>query len=471
MDIIVIPSLKDKVRKGFKDIVYFAHEIYQKDTHVGQDAWLRNSLFKTFSFLLCGNRWGKGDCADIKGAWMAFYKPVIKRLAHRPIAILNTSISQDQANIVLHKFEEHGTNKKYFSWIIKKIRYSPFPHIIFKNGITWWFKNASQEGKFLIGFSYLLVNFDELDYQRNAIKTIEEIIEPRTWDYGGYTDVMTTGKGKKNAFRLWKKRKMENNPDYYFHSGDTRENKFINQVHLAKRIKSMNPRLVLQNVQGQWVDSGALISENSIDIAEDISAGLIKEPESGKVYMTGWDLARSSSWCVGITVEISPDLQVKSFERFKENQGISSRNYWDNLYSRIRNRHKIWGGRTIIDSTGLGNPILESLKDIRPVGINLGTSTSSKTRIKTDLITNGVSIIQMGKIGIPWIEHITDSETWTLQDELRDLEDDTSGLMWDGACALFLVLWILFGNKKLTETTPPPPRVIGVKGVNKYAVV
>jgi hypothetical protein len=104
-------------------------------------------------------------------------------------------------------------------------------------------------------------------------------------------------------------------------------------------------------------------------------------------------------------------------------------------------------------------------KEVNAIGIDLGTFNKG-TRVKQEIIQNGVSIINMGKIGIPWCEQITHDSTWTLQDEMRDLEEDTRGTIWDGVCALFLALYIFKNN---TSNKPAVPRgVVGVRGASRY---
>jgi len=454
--------------KGFLDMSYFVHEFLETDTHEGQDKYLRNSRLKTFSMLTAGNRWGKGDVACFKGCWYAYYKPVPLHLKKKQVNLLNTSISQDQANIIFNKFEEIWKGKKLFSWLITDIKYSPFPHVKFRTGVTWWFRNASQEGKFLLGRSYLWVNFDEADFSKNLSKLIEEVIEPRTWDYNGSVDAMTTPKGKRNAFVLYQKRKKENNPEYYFQRGDTRENKFINQEKLAERIKRMSPRLVMQNIEGQYVESGGMISEEQIQYCQDISTGLQIEARQGERFINAWDLARRSTWLVRITIKVSCEIpQLVSFERFKEDKDFRNPEYWPMAIAKIVQRHKDWPGKTVIDKTGLGDVVMSYIpKQVNAIGLDLGTFDRG-TRVKQAIIQNGSSMINMGKVGIPWIEQITNGSTWTLQDEMRDLEEDTRGIVWDGVCALFLALYILKNNTFQNKPTAPR-RVVGARGVSRY---
>ena len=197
-------SFQEKIEKGFEEPVYFANEFLEKELHKEQEIALKGMLLKD-AFVNCGNRWGKGDLIAVKQSWIAFYKPVAYKFKDKLVNLLNTSISQDQANIILNKFEEDFTDIKNFSWIIKDIKKSPFPHIIFRNKVTWWFRNASLNGKYLEGRNYFDINFDESDLYPDYKKFVEGILEPRAWDMGGQISHTTTPRrGKKNSYKCVK---------------------------------------------------------------------------------------------------------------------------------------------------------------------------------------------------------------------------------------------------------------------------
>lgn len=469
MDLIIKQSLRDQIQEGYRDIASFAQNILDFPLHEKQVNFLRLSKMKSFTFLHAGNRWGKGEVAMIKGAWYAFYKPSPKKFKDKEVCILNTSISQDQANIVLDKFENSLTDKPKFKFMIKDIKYSPFPHITFKSGVVWWFRNASQEGKFLLGRSYLWVNFDEADYAKNIKKLITEIIEPRTWDYGGQVDVMTTPKGKRNAFLLYKEKKEENSQQNCFFRGSTLDNPFIDQVKLRERMKRMPKGLIDQNINGLWVDSSNVISLDAIHHAQSIATGLRKQPAAGARHINAWDLARSTTYLTRITIQEEP-LQVVSFHRSKE-IGPKNKDYWHSVIAKIEQAHRDWPGITVVDKTGLGDPVMEFIsKEVNPIGLSLGESAGKGQRIKSAIIQNGISYLEMGKIGIPEdIRQITDDETWTIEDELRDFQENTEGIIWDAVCALFMGLYILDHKDDFQEQARPSiPTILGVRGANKH---
>lgn len=467
-DIIIKPSIKNMIIKGFYDINYFIKTILEEDVHLEQAVWLKNSIGKQYAFLRAGNRWGKGDCGMYKGAYTAFYKPVPQKFKTKKIHLLNTSISQDQSNIICNKFEERLLNKKYFSWLITGIKYVPFPHIIFKNNVVWWFRNAMYDGKFLEGRSYFWINFDEADLQKGILKLSDEVIEPRLWDYSGNLDLMTTPRrGKRNSFHVWKK--WESLPDEkkFLFQGDSRSNTFISPDAI-ERMNNLPPRLFKQNVLGDWVDESGAISDDIIEYSKNISTGLLSYPEPGHLYIKPWDLARSSTYCVCPIIDIKKPHQIVHCIRFKEDKDNRNPEYWKKVEKKIKSIHRQWPGTTVIDYTGVGDVVGSYLTDIDPIMLKISE------RMREDLIENGLSFFESGNIGLPYIEQVEkDGTVWTAEDELRDFELNPKNIIWDFVCALFLGLWVIEGKHKKSEKPKEQarPSIVNVRGVKKHAMV
>ncbi len=476
MNIVIKKDIREMYRKGFEDIVYFHKKILQRDLHNGQAKCLKNMMLKD-SFIKCGNRYGKGDIGLAYLAWIAFYKPVPKQFKNRHIDILNTSISQDQANIIFNKFQQNLTDVDTFSWMIKDIKKSPFPNIEFKNDVTWWFRNASQNGKYLEGQSYFHINFDESDLQDNYQKFVSEILSPRVWDFGGNLSHMTTPRrGTTNSCKVYMEMKKESergNKEIYIHNGDSRENKFLHKKAIDK-MNNLPKRLFNKNVLGEYSDSGGEISNELIDVAEKTGVGIKEERDPGYTYVSGWDLARSSTYCCGATLRIPLNtdfsvekIQLVSLERF-EDHGSKNRKYWKKVENQIRARHEKWGGETVIDKTGVGDVVYSYIEDIDPIGINLATA---RGKLRQSIIDEGIALFENEILGIPKdIEQVTDDEVWMLRDEISNFETNhLDVVIWDMVCAIFLAGFIATGHEidgdKKEEVMPS---LVGVRGGSKY---
>ena len=121
-NIIVTKTLTQKIRKGFLDIPYFVHEFIEEDTHAEQDQCLRGMRLRPVTTISSGNRWGKGDLIDFYMTWLAVYKPFAEQFKKKEVSILNTSISQDQANIVLDKFKSKILQKPKMQAFVSDVK-------------------------------------------------------------------------------------------------------------------------------------------------------------------------------------------------------------------------------------------------------------------------------------------------------------------------------------------------------------
>lgn len=471
MDIIIKPTFKEVLQKGFLSLPYFAHGILEIETHADQDLCLNQMADKEHSGISTGNRWGKGELIMIRGAHACFYKPVIPKFKNLNLSILNTSISQDQANIVFDKFNNLCIDKPMFSWMIEDIKKSPFPNIKFKNGMTWWFRNASQDGKFLEGRSYIYANFDEADLQKDFVKFISDVLSPRLWDFNGALSWTTTPRrGKKNASKveddLNNRIKAGDNSLMTF-KGDSRKNTFLHpSAH--DRMNKLPKRLFNKNVLGLYEDTEGVISRDSLDYCEMISDGIIEKPIPGRKYVNSWDFARSSTFNVGVTIELSDPLQLRGWERKQDNKENRNRNYWTLICQKVKNRHRMWRGKTIIDATGLGDVLDSMLSDINPMALKLHTN------IRNEIIETGLSCIELGEIGLPLAQmsHVLNDSFWSAEDELADFDpQNLDSIIWDFVCALFIGIWAAkghsYGNKKQKKKSPPRINPIA-KGRPKY---
>jgi len=460
MEIIKKQTAKERLIRGFTDPLYFAKEFLEMDLHAQQKECIRLSHMKQEFFLHSGNRWGKTELVLFKGCFNAFYKPVSKAFKHKELDMINAAPSQDQAAICFKKFTSTMQKKKNFSWLIKDIKLSPFPVINFGNKVSWSFRNASRDGRNLEGNSYFFFNFDEFDLQPRAPTLADDLVRPRVWDYGGFISYTTTPRrGKKNSYKLLdalRKKKNAGDNTIAIYNGDSRQNKFLHPSALDK-MNSLPPRLFNKNVLGLFEDSEGVITNDMVDFAESASSGIATGPSPGKRYVHAFDLARSSTWLVGVTIEVGDILQIKSWERYKE---FTERNaqYWKNVETKIRARVKKWGGILVLDRTGLGDVVWSYLSDLNPIGINLATAHG---KLEQDIISEGLSHFETGKIGVPPdIEQITepDNELWTLRDELTDFSpDNKDNIIWDFVCALFLGIWVARGHAK-PENNEPKPR-------------
>jgi len=429
-------------RGALADPVVFAQAFCGLELHVGQQKWLRHSVAAE-NLLHTGNRWGKSLVQAVKFLHRCLFK--IRPLRYAGIdryEAVNASITLDQANIIFGHAVALIKKNPVFGYLVDEIKYSPFPQIRFSNGATMWARSTQRRGEFLLGHDYDYFNFDEAAFETHADYVVNEVIKMRLADRDGRLDYTSTPCGKNWFYR--KMQQLQKEPDFgYVQRGDSRENPYISREYLARRVEELSADYLAQNIEGRFVDIGdEVITEEQIQRALMQATGLA-EPAPHHVYVHGWDLARKRTFTAGMTLDISvTPWQMVAFERFQHRD-------WPLVYAAIRARHRRYGGRTIIDATGLGDVVLSEVQDIGAEGFNFGERGG---KAKAELIANLQQSFAAGRVGIVPVEQTGPSgEHWSLLGELREFTWENNQHC-DAVFALALALWAM----RTGEIVHPP---------------
>lgn len=456
-------------RRALTDPVYFAQSFLQIDPHPGQQLWLANSITPE-NLLHCGNRWGKSLVQAIKIAHRLLFQ--IRDLRHdreNHYVIANVSITLDQARIIFNEVVRLFRRLPWCDYLIEDLMVTPFPMLRLTNGSVLWARSTQRRGEYLLGHDFDFISFDEAAFEPAADYVVEEVLMMRVVDRAGQIDYVSTPRGK-NWFYRKSQEIASRGFSGYVQRGDSRDNPHLPADYLERTITCLSPQRRAQNIEGQFVDLGnEVLREEDIQRAlslwkggPDLGQGLHKnlsdaehshesqrpyvnpdrgqghpslmsEPVRGRHYVHGWDLARKRTWTVGITLDITDrPFQLVAFERFQHRS-------WPAVITAIRQRHAQYGGRVIIDATGLGDVVLSELTDIGAQGYNFGEKGG---KAKSELIATLEHAFATGSIGIPMIEMTTaDGDYWSLPNELREFSWDDNQHC-DAAFALALALWL-----------------------------
>ncbi|MBD3170313.1 MAG: hypothetical protein GF307_12580, partial [candidate division Zixibacteria bacterium] len=417
-------------RKSFYDPVVFAREFLNIEPHPAQSKWLRNSIKKE-NLLVTGNRWGKSTVQAVKLLHRCFFK--IRDLKWDKVNhynAVNVSITQDQASIVFNKAVALIDGKRRIEPFISGTRKTPFPAIIFKNDAILQARSSQNRGEYLLGNDYDYINFDEVAFDVNAAYVVDSVLTMRLADREGTIDFCSTPNGKNWFYNKYSQLKQTG--DGYVQGGDSRDNPAISKEYIEQRMRRLPQNCIEQNVKGLFADTGGtIIPYADLETAVCPELEFPQKPKRGRVYAHGWDLARKRTYTVGITLDITSEpLKLVALERFQRS--------WPDVYSAIRQRYHLYGGRVLIDSTGLGDVVLAELEDIGAEGFNFGAGGG---KAKAELLANLQKFFVMNRILLPDVR-LPDSSggEWTLERELRELgwEDNNQ---YDAAMALALALW------------------------------
>lgn len=428
-------------KESFYDPVLFAREFLEVYPHPAQAKWLRKSVRKE-NLLCTGNRWGKSTVQAIKLLHRCFFKIRDRKWDNIPgYNAVNVSITQDQASIVFNKAASLIQGKRRVEPFIKEIRKTPFPTIYFENGATLQARSSQNRGEYLLGNDYDYINFDEVAFEVNADYVVNSVLTMRLADREGMLDFCSTPNGKNWFYRKYQE--MLHEPDAYVQTGDSRDNPAISGDYIENRMKGLTQNCIDQNIKGLFADTqGTIIPYSDLEdaIVHQMKFPIKRQP--GRVYVHGWDLARKRTHTVGVTLDITSDpVRLAALERFQRS--------WPNVYAAIRERYHHYGGRVIVDSTGLGDVVLSEVQDIGAEGFNFGAGGG---KAKAELLANLQRFFVMQRIVIPDVK-LTEPNgaEWSLQRELAELgwEDNNQH---DAAMALALALW---GARLNSEASPP----------------
>lgn len=466
------------------DPIGFCREVLEMQPHEGQQRWLVNST-ATENALVTGNRWGKSHIAAAKRIWRCVYtkgwtakiRALAKRNGQR-YQSLNASITADQSKLVWFKAEAMLKGRKAAA-LVQDIKLTPFPVITFLNGSQFEARSTAGDGRHLLGHDYDDVNWDEAAYEKKFEHIRDNVLRMRLVDRGGRMDYTSTGNGRNEFGRyfLTGLPGEKKDPDLYSQTGPTFENPNVDHARLQKNMARMPERMRRQNILGEIVDAGggffsiedleACVSEKLteqmrillLDAEEQIAHaeiyagyddGIGGVPWHNKYpnhrYVHFWDIARTTDWTVGITLDTSANLRLVEFERFQPGEAREDdpRTGWAYVYERMRHRHRKYQmgdvasgshngtSRTYFDATGVGQTVEEALKDIRATGF-VYTETS-KDAILTDL----QSALSLRTLEFPMIP--------VMYDECKFYEREDKSLVQD--CVMALAGAVHFGKRK-----------------------
>jgi hypothetical protein len=433
----LLKARKSFWREAVPDPATFAREFLEIEPHPGQARWLLNST-KSENALHTGNRWGKSLAQAIKILHRCVFKIRDPKYNNtEKYEAVNVSITLDQAKIIFEKVIRLIKGKPHIEKLVKEVKFTPFPHVVFGNGAVFWARSTQRRGEYLLGRDYDHFNFDEVAFEQHPEYVVNQVIMMRLADRAGMLDYTSTPKGRNWFYQ--KCSELRKNPELgYVQSGDSRDNPHISKEYLERKLKTLSPSRIEQNIKGLFIDdANQVIKEEYIRNAMNLSTGL-SGAARGHRYCHGWDLARKRTFTVGVTLDITrKPHQVTALERFQRD--------WKDVYAAIRERQKEYGGEVIIDSTGLGDVVLSELSDIRPQGFNFGARGGNA---KSELIANLEKMHALGRVAYPFIQQIgEDGELWTLQDELRSFYWDKNSEC-DAVMALALALWLVREGKE-----------------------
>jgi len=258
----------------------------------------------------------------------------------------------------------------------------------------------------------------------------QEVLRPMLLDTGGWLWAGGTPKGLNWFYEEWQKAEGGVTPDAAAWRAPTLgvrvtdaglvrephplENPDISFSEIKALFQTMPLMTFRQEILAEFVDSGDAVFA-SADV-EAMAAGWrgLREPSRGTRYLSAWDIGRRRDATWGMTIDWSTEpYEIVASERVL---GVP----YPEIQHMIERRHKAYGGRTIVESNGPGDPVIENLN----------------VRAEPFVTTARSKVQAIEALQVLIERHLLRADIPQLTHELRAYRWDDKNLVQDGVMAL-----------------------------------
>ena len=317
--------------------------------------------------------------------------------------------------------------------------------LIFANGSEVEFKSAHEPDHLRgVGLDYLVVD-EAADVDENAYFSC---LRPALSDRRGKAVFISTPKGRNWFYRMYLKGQDPAETDYKSWRFPTWANPYIDRAEEAAA------REVPVHVYRQEYEAAFLEDEDTVfrNVRERAGA-VLRPPHVSERYVFGLDLGRAHDFTVLVGLE-RRKREMVLFRRFRE-IGYSAQKEW--IVDKVRH----YGGRLVMDSTGVGEPIYD---DFRREGLEVSPYRFTEES-KRRLIENLIVEMEGGRVKIaddPVLIGELEAFRYVMNRSGRLSYEGPSAGHDDCVIALALAVWGLRGAEA-------PARVLATGGGNIFS--
>lgn len=230
------------------------------------------------------------------------------------------------------------------------------------------------------GRKYKRAGIDEAGIVRDLATRWNAAIRPTLTDYRGDALIVGTPCGPGDFNDMFERGQKDGQDRWRSWRYKTIDNPHMDDQEVAEAKEEIPEKIFLQEYEGIPDDEGG----NPFGLTA-IAACVREKPSTSETVAYGGDLAKSEDWTV--IIGLDADGNWTEFYRF---QGL-----WNEQFERIK---KIVGNTpALFDSTGVGDPIVESLQRDLPNVEGFKFTANSKQQIMEGLR----SAVQTGRVTIP----------------------------------------------------------------------
>lgn len=256
-----------------------------------------------------------------------------------------------------------------------------------------------------------------------------QALRPTLSDKNGRAILVGTPRGRNWFYHMYLRGQDEDYPDYASFQFPTSANPYIPEEEIQEVRETLPRDVFLQEYQAKFLESESTVFRGIMECI----GGDREEPKADGEYLIAWDVAKQSDYSCFIVLDKERG-SVVSLDRFNR---IDYTIQIERLYTLAKKYHY---AEIIMDSTGVGDPILEQVKQ---KGLKV-TGYHFTHRSKQQLIEHLAVALEQREITFPNISVLI-NELMSYQYELTRAGNVTynapSGRHDDTVIALALVVW------------------------------
>lgn len=313
--------------------------------------------------------------------------------------------------------------------------YAHNPNILDENGTPTRIelKGADKEDS-LVGVALKSLRIDEAALVKNNVWSL--VLRPMLADYKAPAYFYSTPRGKNWFYDLYM-RGQSGDADWKSWRQPTSVNKYIDPSEIAEMKKDMTELMFSQEVMAEFLSEETGVFKK----IRQCIVGTYKEAVPGRFYVMGVDLAKTIDFTV-LTVMDSITREVVAWDRFHDLAWSVQKFKIQELAIRYNN------ALCIIDSTGLGDPIVD---DLQMAGLSIwydGEKPGFKftNESKNRLVQNLAICLEQRRITFPNEPLLIDelnSYEYQLTDGGKITYNAPDGKHDDAVVSLALACWAL----------------------------
>lgn len=179
-----------------------------------------------------------------------------------------------------------------------------------------------------------------------------EVIRPALADKQGQAIIISTPWGRDWFWELYMLGQNEDDPEYWSKSFPTSANPFIPEGEIENARRTLPKRVFEQEFEAIFHDDAATVFRGISECA----VGSFKEPDPMHSYVIGWDIAKYTDYSVLTCMDMQTQ-EVVAWDRFN---GIE----YKAQIPRVKEMADLYNNaHVLMDSTGVGDPVLEEARD------------------------------------------------------------------------------------------------------------